>query len=610
MSGGAVAGPGLESTGALSGDVPNGGNAKADDEALGLRHHALWVLIAGVATLADQRWLLADEGVQFTDAAFHWAQVAERWGALQQGPAAIAALSASDEQQRYGALYYWLSAGLAQVFGPEPAALLRSWSPLLWLSLVGLVAGIGHELGPPGRRRWTALCAASAVPLLPGLFDYTRVFVLDVPLTIGVLLTNLGALRAVRTPQRRAPWALTAAGAMLALAIKVNALAFILGPVFVALRQARRQTLGGRTHWWPLLAIAAAASAILVGSRGAHVLETALDATWPGQAVAYASLGILHELPGHWWASVRTQGGEVLYYTLLQTLLPFWVALSVLASVWFFGRRAGCVDPLARTQRLAIFWWLVPGPTFAVLLQRSLYDERYLLPVVPLTAILVATSLADIGPTVLRWLGACAILGVGALLAVHHGFGWASVRGPLWCRTIEGPWDGPRVTATIDLCALYPEPTFLDRPARPRTDPWPTQVLEDRLAAASSALGRPLSAVFLDDLYELFYRVHQRDTLALVRGESPVFDPASALLLDRCWDEGALRDGHGSVARIDDRIAESDVVVMRWGARPGKDQILRGRRCLPFWAQQHRFVLGGEVPLRDGTAVRFYQRFK
>jgi hypothetical protein len=74
-------------------------------------------------------------------------------------------------------------------------------------------------------------------------------------------------------------------------------------------------------------------------------------------------------------------------------------------------------------------------------------------------------------------------------------------------------------------------------------------------------------------------------------------------------DRGWLTALFESIDGIESTIANSDVVIMRYGSPddPG-DTALRGRRCIIFWQQQRHWLHLGDVSLIDGTFVRLYRR--
>jgi hypothetical protein len=115
-------------------------------------------------------------------------------------------------------------------------------------------------------------------------------------------------------------------------------------------------------------------------------------------------------------------------------------------------------------------------------------------------------------------------------------------------------------------------------------------------------LGRPLGTVSLDDLYDVFYGAFQRDQFgrALFRHED-------MLLLTLCQDETWMTAVHGGSAALAVHIQDhADVVLARWGSKPGEEALL-GKRCTIPW-NDGRFELGGAVPVQDGTEIRWWFR--
>lgn len=569
------------------------------------------VVLGLVAAWADAAWLAADSGTQYTDAAFHWAQFVERWTVVAAGGEGFSTLLGTDERQRYGGLWYWFAAVLGQATGPEPRAILSALAVPLRVALAVAAADLGWSFGVPGRRALTAGLFAGSTLLLPGIQNYGRVFVLDLPLTVAVLAALAAWFRLLMPGAGPLLRVVAVSLTVVAAAIKLNALVFLVGPALVALRP-RAGADRPRVSWRALVmaGVLGVLLPVILGGRLAHLGETFEDATWPGKALGYFRSGSAEHLLGDWGRSTRNQIWEIFYFSALQSLGVPWSAAGALGLGWIFARRHGCRGPLGREQRLALFLFMVPAAAFCAFLQRSLYDERYLLPILPAAALGVAATIADLPSRLLRVGAAVVALLGGTALAAHQHFDSFGLVEPLFCTRIEGPAGGERVGASIDLCALYPSPMFLDRSARPELDTSPATALERRLEHASTVLGRPLSTVFLDDLYGLFYLVHQRAWLAPTIGAMPTFSAADLLLVDRCWSDQAIRDGHGSVEALDQRILGADVVVLRYGARAGEDEILRGRRCLPFWSVRDSFVLAGDVALPDGTSARFFQRVR
>jgi len=142
----------------------------------------------------------------------------------------------------------------------------------------------------------------------------------------------------------------------------------------------------------------------------------------------------------------------------------------------------------------------------------------------------------------------------------------------------------------------------MDRPTHPDRQDWAHDLLEGVLSEERDRLGRPLRAVFLDDLYDLFYRAFQRDLL-----QADLYRHEDMLLVTRCWDEAWIASVWGSTEALIETIGKADILLMRYGSPDDqKDTALRGRRCTIF--DEHAFRLEKELPLLDGTKLRVYFR--
>lgn len=569
----------------------------------------LLALLCVTYVALDAAWLFADEGVQTTDAAYHFSRIA----AAREGLAAFD-LGAGFDGQRYGGLWYLLAALVSLVTGLEPPRLLLGLALLLRPLLVVGVYRLGFELGRDGRREATGLLAAALTLLLPGLVNYGRVLVLDLPLAVAVTWGVAFALAALRAHlgsrpdlEGRARLGLLACTA-LALLVKLNGLAFLLGAWWVVLRPGlRRMWRGDRRRLLLLGAVgggigAVTSAVLLLGPRGEALRRTLVEALWPGTLLfGYLPEGSWREFPGDWWRASLDQVWEATYYTLLQTLTPPLALASLVAFLWFFGRRYGCEDRLGHPQRDLLFWWFIIPAVGVTLLLRGLYDERYVVPLLPMVAAVLAVGLADL-PRKLAPVAAAGFLLAGALNHgfVHHDV-WPTAR-PWACTWVDGWSRSARVDQTVWLCGAYPAYSFMDRPSAPTHLDLPLDALEETLAARSATVGRPLRAVFLDDLYEVFYRLFQRSLLA----DSPPLRHQDVLLVTDCWDEARMAAVFESKQEVDRQIRAADVVLMRYGAGP--DGGIRGRRCDVFWSETAFFTLLDEEPLADGTVVRIYGR--
>jgi len=589
----------------------------------------LVLLLAALQVAANLLWLSWDEGVQYTDAAFHYSQVVERSEALRLGSEAIEEQRRSDEKQRYGSFYYLLATAVSLLTGNEAGALLGGLSILLWPLLLLGTYRLGFELAKPGQGERAGLVTAALAGLTPGLFNYTRVLVLDLPLTVAVCWSMALLLGAIREPERaRSRWWGAGIALTIGLAIKINALAFLIGPLWVSARAPLRALRKEDPRRFVKIAGASAGLValgccwMLLGSRSNAIIETARDSTWPGQLVAYTRDGVLSAYPGHYLEALRAHSWEIVYYSTLQSFTPLLLVVVLTSATWFFARGRGCREPLAHTQRDLVFWALVVPLVGVLFLLRDIYDERYLLPLLPLSAALVASALWDIPHRLLRT-GALTALLIGATFnfAVVSFDVYPTLR-PLACSTASGWAPGSRVGDRLWLCALYPEYHFMDRPSSPlgaedrgelegRNGTIALQAIEELLRPLHSELGRPLAATFLDDLYPLFYRSYDQSLRRTLQGSEspPLFRQQDLLLLSKCMDRSWLTALFESIDGIEETIANSDVVIMRYGSPDDpSDTALRGRRCIIFWQQQRHWLHMGDVALNDGTSVRLYRR--
>jgi hypothetical protein len=593
------------------------------------------LLVLTLATLhiaANSLWLSRDEGVQYTDAAFHYSQVAERHHALQVGAAALEEHSQADENQRYGSFYYLVATAVSLLTGPRPGALLTGLSLLLWPMLLFGAFRLGFELGHPDRRQSTGLLTAAIASLLPGLFNYSRVLVLDLPVTVAVcwsMALLLQGMREGEEQRRRRVWLGAGLAAALGLGIKINVLAFLAGPLWVVLspslarawREDRRRFGKGAAAVVGLGALLA--GWLLLGSRSKAIVETLRDSTWPGKLIGYAADGALRDYPGHYLAALRSHSWEIVYYTTLQSFTPALLLVTLGAVLWFFARKRGCVEPSARVQRDLVFWALAIPFFGVVFVLRDIYDERYLLPLLPLCAALVAIAVLDIRKRGLRRGAVLALLLGGALNFAAISFDALPGLRPLACTSISGWAPESRVGSGLWLCALYPNYSFMDRASTPTTGgsdaPLAGQNADHVLARMESILrpsraeiGRPLRVVFLDDLYGLFYRTFDRALSASDQAgddRAALFRQEDLLLLSKCTDRRWLTAMFESIEGVEATIDAADVVIMRSGTPDASpDSGLRGRRCLVFWSQQHNWRQMGTIDLVDGTSVEMYQR--
>jgi len=401
---------------------------------------------------------------------------------------------------------------------------------------------------------------------------------------------------------------LVGASLLAALCLKANAIAFLLGPAVVLFHAPARQLWNERRQFAVRAAGAGALLLLVVsmwllgGSRGPALRETMVEATWPGAFFAYLAAGNLAEFPGHYLQAVWGRSWEMAYYTVLQSFTPLFSVPIAAGYLFFFLRRRGCEDPQGRLQRAAMFGWFIVPVLGLLLGLRDLFDERYLLPLLPQASALLAVTLVELPTRRLKALLTVGVLLVGTLNFALVGFRFLPNLRPLACLQMPGWTSTDRVDGSLWTCAAYPEYRFMDRPTHPDRQDWAHDLLEGVLSEERDRLGRPLRAVFLDDLYDLFYRAFQRDLL-----QADLYRHEDMLLVTRCWDEAWIASVWGSTEALIETIGKADILLMRYGSPDDqKDTALRGRRCTIF--DEHAFRLEKELPLLDGTKLRVYFR--
>jgi 4-amino-4-deoxy-L-arabinose transferase-like glycosyltransferase len=276
------------------------------------------------------------------------------------------------------ALYYWLTALLFSVAGPSEFA-ARAWSALAGVGLAVVTAACA--------RRWygghVGLLAGAIVATSFGSFALARMALPDLPLaffiTLAIWAAFVAALERERHPRR---WLLLAASAA-ALGFLVKGPLAVVLPALVVL---------------PVLAIERRSFNIGVADvSAAALLFGAIAVPW------YAVMWWLHGTdyllgffvgdnlerfatarfnePRPWWFYLPIIAGGMLPWT---PLMLTWVA-----PLWQFLRRRrdiGTVD-----LRL-LLWALLPLAFFTISVGKQ---PRYILPVLPPLAILLAASIVE-----------------------------------------------------------------------------------------------------------------------------------------------------------------------------------------------------------------------
>ena len=374
----------------------------------------IWLL----ATAADRAWLLADQRLPAWDQADYLNSAVDHGRALGllPGGAWPGWQGLLDLSPKIPPLSSLVSGTVMALAGEQPDA--ASWVLSLWHGVLLVVIGLwGRQLLSPG----FGLLAAALVALAPALSDLRVDFTLDMPLTASCSLA-LWLLWRWQRPERGGRWgqALAAAGAIAAaLLIKQSALLVLALPALWSFGQAQAQP---RRRWQAWAALALVLALLLPWLH--HNWITTIS----GTERAVISSGADEGDPGSldprsliWYP--RLWSGQLGAATLAAGL----AGLGVLG--WQHRGRW-------RQHWPAGWSWLL-GVAISGWLCTSLSpnkDERYIAPVLPLLALLLARGWWALGQWIAsrrreRWAGGALALGLlsaGAIEAraslsqLHH----------------------------------------------------------------------------------------------------------------------------------------------------------------------------------------------
>lgn len=372
------------------------------------RHNWFRVLLALgiiwlVGAISDRIWFALDHSVPAWDDAQYLTGSLNYWRSLQHPQwfsrewwTSFWLLSSKIPPLIY------ITAAICQNFfgiGPDQATLIHL---LFSAILLGSVYGLGAELFSIEVGLW----AAGLCQLLPGLYQYKLVFLLDYPLTAMVMLSfwclTHWHLKTIKTPRQGWLWAAAfglSGGS--ALMVKQTALLFLLIPVlWVALIEIRRrrwqrilQLVGGlclsvlvfgpwyRTNWLIVLTASKRATIDSAIAKGDPSLNTLSAWTYYWKVLPYQISWLLLLVP---------IVGLLLYWKRLtrisppsppctpaplppcsKTPLPLLKSLSWLAAFWIGGYLLSCLNINK--------------------------DERYVMPYLPIVAIFLAYGLTAWG---------------------------------------------------------------------------------------------------------------------------------------------------------------------------------------------------------------------
>ena len=278
-------------------------------------------------------------------------------------------------------LYYWLTAATYLITGPDEAA-ARFWSAM---SGVGVVL-LTWAIIPGPIRKDAGWLAGAIVASSFGCFALARWALPDLPLTFFITLTIWSSLRALERAMRSEPWlsawALAGLGAGLgfltkgpvALAIPV----VVLVPVWWRFRRSIRLDPRG---------LALAAAIVAVVGLPWYV------AMWREHGSVYVQSFFVGDNIDRFTTSRFNDARPVWYYlaVLLGGMLPWSIYLAM------FTARAA-FDLVRRTWKPSDFQWVLLTWAVMPLLFYTVSvgkQPRYILPVLPPVAVLLAQALTD-----------------------------------------------------------------------------------------------------------------------------------------------------------------------------------------------------------------------
>jgi 4-amino-4-deoxy-L-arabinose transferase-like glycosyltransferase len=358
----------------------------------------LLLLLWGLATATDRLWLHLDPGLPAWDQADYLNSAVNHGRAL--------GLVAGGSRAAWGALLD-LSPKippLASLVNGSVIALVgdsadqASWALALWHGLLLLaVAGWGRDLQGTG----LGLLAALLVVLMPGLSALRVDFTLDLPLTATTTLALWWLWRWQAPPPRGGRWIqvlLAAAAVAAALLVKQSALLALLAPGLWSLGRA----LAGRRRRQGLVGLAIVLAALAPWLQ--HNWITTLGGT--NRAVLQAGAAEGDPAP--------LSLASLLWYP---RRLPDQLGLPLLLG----GLTGACRRARAWISHGGGWPWLI-GTALATWLLTSLSpnkDERYIAPLLPLLALLLAGGWWRLAEALQQRLGRTAAAGLlGGALAV------------------------------------------------------------------------------------------------------------------------------------------------------------------------------------------------
>jgi 4-amino-4-deoxy-L-arabinose transferase-like glycosyltransferase len=275
-------------------------------------------------------------------------------------------------------LYYWLTAATYLVTGPGEAA-ARFWSACAGLGLVLVTAACA--------RRWfddqTALLAGAIAATNFGYVSLARMALPDLPLAFFITLAVFAWFMATLGPQPRPRrWVLLAAvslalGFLTKGPVALVIPALVVGPLLLIERRAL--SLRARDVWAGTLVfviIAVPWYAAMWWTHGTFYLES----FFVGDNFERFATSRFND-PRPWWFYVPVVAGGLLPWTPLA--IVWW------DPIWQFIRRRREVSTI---ERRLLMWAILPLLFFTASIGKQ---PRYVLPVLPPLAILLASSIVE-----------------------------------------------------------------------------------------------------------------------------------------------------------------------------------------------------------------------
>ncbi len=338
------------------------------------------------------------------------------------------------------------------IFGPSPEV-FRLANMMYLVVLLLSVYQIGRRLH--GRR--AGLLAAALVSLTPAAYGGMRSFGLDFPV---MCLTALAVLALTRVDGFRSLRAAMVFGvcAGLAMLAKGQSALFLIWPAAWVL---------GRALWQGRLARGAALWRPLAGGAAAVLTVLATTAVWwLGRLGELTSIMGAHtsgdgmlEVAG----DITLFGGLIHYAQALPMVLSAPLALATVLALRAFLRSA-------RRPWLILIWLVVPLVLHVVL---SVRHPRYIFPLVPAAALVLAVGLCSLGrPWRDRATAAVGLLAVAAWIACST---VAPPRVPRHCGALcyvhKDLWDDPkpaRLSDLLDSALTCGSCEYAGRPSAPK----------------------------------------------------------------------------------------------------------------------------------------------